>query len=42
MLEQQLGKDYTPEVRNAWLELYGAIATAMQRIGRESATPESA
>jgi hemoglobin-like flavoprotein len=35
MLEQQLGKDYTPEVRVAWTELYGAVSGAMQRIGQE-------
>ena len=40
MLEQQLGKDYTPEVRVAWTELYRAVADAMQRIGREPAVSD--
>jgi nitric oxide dioxygenase len=36
MLEQQLGKDFTPEVKLAWTDVYDVIAQAMLRLGRES------
>lgn len=29
-LEQGLGDDFTPEVRDAWIEAYGALAAVMQ------------
>jgi hemoglobin-like flavoprotein len=35
MLEQQLGKDYTPEVEAAWVELYGTVADTMQRLAQQ-------
>ncbi len=30
MLDEVLGKDFTPEVREAWSELYAAVVTAMR------------
>lgn len=29
-LEQGLGKDFTPETKQAWIEAYGLLATTMQ------------
>ena len=36
-LEQGLGDAFTPEVREAWLALYGVVATTMQEAARELA-----
>jgi hemoglobin-like flavoprotein len=36
-LEQGLGEAFTPEVRAAWVELYGVIATTMLEGAREPA-----
>jgi len=33
-LEQALGKDFTPETKQAWTEAYGMLANAMQRAAR--------
>jgi len=33
-LEQALGKDFTPEAKQAWTEAYGMLANAMQRAAR--------
>jgi hemoglobin-like flavoprotein len=36
-LEQGLGKDFTPEVRQAWTEAYGLLASTMQGAARMEA-----
>lgn len=36
-LEVVLGEAFTPEVRDAWLEVYGLISTTMQRAADEVA-----
>jgi hemoglobin-like flavoprotein len=36
-LEQGLGDDFTPDVRTAWIALYGAVATAMKQAGQQQA-----
>lgn len=35
-LEQGLGDAFTPEVRDAWTETYGLVASVMQRASREA------
>jgi len=39
MLEQRLGSEFTPAVKAAWVELYGEVSGAMQRLAREAAEP---
>jgi nitric oxide dioxygenase len=39
MLEKQLGKDFTPDLKNAWTELYGRISKTMQEIADQSKRP---
>ena len=36
-LEQGLGKDFTPEIRQAWAEAYGLLASTMQGGARAEA-----
>jgi hemoglobin-like flavoprotein len=38
-LEQGLGEGFTPEVRDAWLAAYAAIAEVMQAAGSELRHP---
>jgi hemoglobin-like flavoprotein len=38
-LEQALGEDFTPEVRDAWTEAYLLVATVMRRAAARSSAP---
>jgi len=41
-LEKGLGPDFTPGVREAWVEAYTALATVMQAAAAETAAPQTA
>ncbi|MGU3360220.1 globin family protein [Methylobacterium sp. M6A4_1b] len=41
-LEQGLGPDFTPEVREAWVETYGLVASVMKAAAAEVRRPDAA